>query len=102
MGAQELLHLECSVSGRGRRPFQALKELIHRQWATMVVAGPAAEDPTLKQLRSGFGKQPKSEHETAAQGGFGSSHRDAFMKASESQHGCGSVEGCMHAYARDM
>lgn len=38
------------------------------------------DDPSTRLLRSGFGKQVKSEAATHPSWGFGSSHRDAFMK----------------------
>jgi hypothetical protein len=38
------------------------------------------DDPTIKMLRSGFGKQIKTPHSSNPAYGFGSSHRDAFMK----------------------
>jgi len=40
------------------------------------------DDPTLRMLRSGFGKQVKSAEPTQPAYGFGTSHRDAVAKAS--------------------
>eukprot|EP00798_Chlamydomonas_sp_ICE-L_P016024 gene16024-22162_t len=38
------------------------------------------EDPTIKMLRSGFGKQVESDNSTDPAYGFGTSHRDAYQK----------------------
>lgn len=51
---------------------------VSRDEARMVVS--AADDPTLKNLRSGFGKQVKNLNVTEPAYGFGSSSRDAASK----------------------
>lgn len=51
------------------------------------------EDATTRMLRSGFGKQVKSENNTHPAYGFGSQHRDAYMKLYLSQEQAKAVSG---------
>lgn len=50
----------------------------------MTLLGP--DDPTVKMLRSGFGKQVKSPNTTEPAWGFGSSDRDASQKVCVPSH----------------
>lgn len=45
----------------------------------MVLTG-TKDDPSVRMLRSGIGKQVKSDHESAPEWGFGTGHRDAADK----------------------
>uniref|UniRef100_A0A7S0RKV2 Flagellar associated protein n=1 Tax=Chlamydomonas leiostraca TaxID=1034604 RepID=A0A7S0RKV2_9CHLO len=51
------------------------------------------DDPSTRMLRSGFGKQVKSEANTMPSWGFGSSHRDAFMKLYLSREQANAMSG---------
>lgn len=51
------------------------------------------EDPSTRMLRSGFGKQVKSEANTMPSWGFGTSHRDAFMKLYLSKEQANAMSG---------
>ena len=50
----------------------------------MVLTG-TKDDPSVRMLRSGIGKQVKSDHENAPEWGFGTGHRDAADKVRTAQ-----------------
>ncbi|KAL6748123.1 flagellar associated protein [Haematococcus lacustris] len=51
------------------------------------------EDPTIKMLRSGFGKQVKSPNQSNPEYGFGTQHRDAYQKLYLSQEQTKAMQG---------